>query len=366
MTHALHSPIRRAALPAAITIATAIGSSPLCADPVADFYKGRQIEVIISGSTGSTYDLGTRMITRHMSKYIPGQPTFVPKMMFGGGHLVAANHMYNVAPKDGTSIASLGETIPLAPLLNPDQAKFDATKFNWLGNSQVTTSTVFTWHATGVRTLDDAKTREVTTGSTGAGSPSFQVPTMLNNVLGTRFKVITGYKSGDIELAMERGELDARGSATLGRMKSIRADWVKEGKVHLLVQVGMKPDEAFPKVPLLLEFARNEAERQVFRFISLSGLIGRPLAAPPGVPADRLAALRSAFESTMKDRELLAEADKMGYEIEPIGWSEFQEIVSEIAKTPLDTLALVNAANTPGKVFDCPTIVKDTSVCTKK
>lgn len=343
-------------------------SAPIMAraQSVEEFYKGRNVEVIISGGSGSTYDLGTRLITRHMSRFIPGQPKMVPKAMQGGGHIIAANYLYNVAPKDGSTIGSIGETVPLAPLLNPKQAKFDAGNFNWIGNSQVTTNTLVTWHTSNIKTLEDAKKREVTTGSTGAGSPSAQVPTMVNNILGTKFKVISGYSSGDIELAMERGELDARGSVSLGRLKSARIDWIKEGKLNLLFLVGLKPDPAFPKVPLLADFARNEAERLIFRFISASSLVGRSLLTPPGVPSDRVMSLREAFEKTMKDKEFLAEAGKMGYEILPVGWVELQSTVEEIAKTPKDVIALVQAAHTPGETFDCRKIVENKSLCDSK
>ncbi len=343
-----------------------MSTSSVRADAVEAFYKNRQVEVIISGSPGSTYDLGTRLVVRHMARFIPGAPTMVPKGMFGGGHLIAANYLYNVAAKDGSVIGSLGETIPMAPLSMPDQAKFDAGKFNWIGNSQITTNTFFTWHGSNIRSLDDAKKRDVMTGATGAASPSAQVPTTLNNLLGTRFKVIAGYTAGQIEMAMERGELDARGSSTLGRLKSIRADWTKEGKINLLFLQGLKGDPDFPNVPLLIDLARNEAERQVFKFISASSLVGRPILAPPGVPGERVKALRDAFQKTMTDKDFLAEAGKLDYEIIPVSGEELQKAMEDLAQTPPDVLALVDAAQTPGKKFVCAEIVKDKSICDKK
>lgn len=350
----------------ALVTTSCIAFQSACAEPVEDFYKGRSVEVIISGGTGSTYDLGTRLITRYMSRYIAGDPKFVPKLMQGGGHLIAANYMYNVAPKDGSSIASVGETVPMAPLLTPQQAKFDASKYLWIGNSQITNNTLITWHTSNIKTLEDAKKRTVTTGSTGAGSPSAQVPTMLNNILGTKFKVISGYTSPNIELAMERGELDARGSVTVGRLKSVRADWIRDGKVNLLFLAGLKQDPAFPNVPLLHTFARNQAERLIFRFISSSAMFGRSLLAPPDVPSDRIAALRQAFDRTMIDKEFLAEAEKMGYEVNVVGWADLQATAAEVAQTPKDVLALVQAAHTPDKDFQCRQIVEDKSLCDTK
>jgi tripartite-type tricarboxylate transporter receptor subunit TctC len=330
------------------------------------FYKGRQVTVIISGGVGSTYDLGTRLITRHMARFIPGKPTMVPRAMPGGGHLVAANYLYNVAPKDGSTISSIGESVPMAPLLTPKKAKFDAGKFNWIGNSQITANTLMTWHTSGVRTLEDAKKREVNTGATGASSPSAQVPFILNNVLGTKFKVIMGYSSGQIEKAMESGELDARGSLTLGRLKSIRANWVKEKKVNLLFVVALKPDPAFASVPLLETFARSEAERRIFKFISSSSIVGRPILTPPEVPADRVAALRKSFDQTMQDKDFLAEAGKMKYDVIPVGGEELQAAVIEMANTPADVIALVKAASDPKGKFDCRAIVKNKSLCDRK
>ena len=284
--------------------------------------------------------------------------------MRGGGHIPAANFLYNAADKDGSVFGSVGETIPLAPLLTPEHAKFDAAKFNWLGNPANTTSTLIVWHTKGVRTLKDAQEKEVIVGASGVASPSAQIPQILNNVLGTKFKIITGFPGTAIELAMERGEVDARGSTSLTRLKSIRRDWWQQKKVFPLIQVGLKKDPDFPDVPLLVDYARNEAERQIFRFVSSTALIGRPLVAPPGVPAERVAALRKAFDMTMKDPEYLAEADKLKLELDPVHWQELQEVVEEISKTPPEIVALIKAAHANNKTFNCNEVMKDPKVCT--
>ena len=214
-----------------------------------------------------------------------------------------------------------------------------------------------------MRTLADAQQKEVIVGASGAASPSAQVPQILNNVLGTKFKIITGFPGTAIELAMERGEVDARGSTSLTRLKSIRRDWMEQKKVYPLVQVGLKKDPDFPDVPLLTDYARNEAERQIFRFISSAALIGRPIVAPPGVPADRVAALRKAFDMTMKDPDYLAEADKLKLELDPVSWQELQAVVEEISKTPPQIVALIKAAHTDNKMFNCKEIMKDPKLC---
>ncbi len=200
----------------AYSAAFATIAAPAFADPVADFYKGRTMTVVISGSTGSTYDVGTRLIVKHMSRDIPGQPQIVPKSMIGAGHLIATNYLYNVAERDGSVIGSIGETVPMAHLLTPQQTKFKASEFFWLGNPAVTNTTIVTWHTTGIRTLHDAMKREVVLGASGAGSPSSQVPQILNNVLGTKFKIINGFPATAIDVAMERGEVEARGGISFG------------------------------------------------------------------------------------------------------------------------------------------------------
>jgi tripartite-type tricarboxylate transporter receptor subunit TctC len=345
--------------------ALAPANSAAQADAVADFYKGRTVTVVISGSTGSTYDIGPRLIVKHMSRHIPGNPQIVPRSMIGAGHLIATNHLYNVAERDGSVIGSIGETVPMAHLLTPAQAKFRASEFFWLGNPAVTVTSIITWHVTGIRTLQDAMKREVVLGASGAGSPSSQVPQILNSVLGTRFKIINGFPATSIDIAMERGEVDARGGISLGRLKSFRREWIEQNKVNLLVQIGLRPDPMFASVPLLETFARNEAERRIFRFVSSSSMIGRPLVAPPGVPADRIAALRRAFDLTMQDKEYLAEAAKLRLEVDPVGHAELQALVAEIARTPKEDVAVIQAAHS-GKSFNCKDVVKDAKLCEGK
>ena len=349
-----------------LTAALAPVAGSALADPVADFYKGRTMTVVISGSTGSTYDVGTRLIVKYMSRYIPGQPQIVPKSMIGAGHLIATNYLYSAAERDGSVIGSIGETVPMAHLLTPQQAKFKAAEFFWLGNPAVTNTTIITWHTTGIRTLHDATKREVVLGASGAGSPSSQVPQILNNVLGTKFKIINGFPATAIDVAMERGEVEARGGISFGRLKSFRRAWIDEKKVNLLVQIGLRPDAMFADVPLLETYARNEAERRVFRFMSSSSMVGRPLVAPPGVPAERVAALRRAFDLTMQDKEFLAEAAKLRLDVEPVQADELQALVVEIARTPAEDVAVIQAAHATGKSFNCKDVVKDAKLCEGK
>ena len=214
--------------------------------------------------------------------------------------------------------------------------------------------------------MHDATKREVVLGASGAGSPSSQVPQILNNVLGTKFKIINGFPATAIDVAMERGEVEARGGISFGRLKSFRRAWIEEKKVNLLVQIGLRPDAMFADVPLLETYARNEAERRIFRFMSSSSMVGRPLVAPPGVPAERVAALRRAFDLTMQDKEFLAEAAKLRLDVEPVQADELQALVVEIARTPAEDVAVIQAAHATGKSFNCKDVVKDAKLCEGK
>ena len=338
-------------------------SSAATADPVEDFYKDRQITVIFTGAVGSIYDISARLVTRHMAEYIPGKPIMVVKAMPGGGHMVGTNWMYNVAPRDGSALASIGEAIPLTQVLEPEKVKFDVSKFNWIGNPNVANLVLSTWAATGIKTIDDAKAREVIIGAGGATSPSGQIPKALNNIVGTKFKIITGFPSTHIDLAMERGEVEGRGSALWAWWKTGRASWVAENKLNHLVQWGPKRDAELPNVPLLTELAKNEAERQVFQLMSSTVIVGRPILTTPEVPADRVAALKASFVKAMADKDYLAETAKAKLDVNPMFADEMQKLIEAIIATPPEVVKLAKAATTQGQVFDCKSLVKDPALC---
>jgi tripartite-type tricarboxylate transporter receptor subunit TctC len=355
--------MRRLGLVCLSLLAASLSFTPASAETVEEFYKGKTVTVIVTGATGSIYDLSARLVTRYMSEHLPGKPTMVVKMMTGGGHLIGTNWLYNVAPRDGSVLASIGEAIPLAQVLEPQNAKFDVSKFNWLGNPGLSNLVLSTWADKGVKTIEDAKKKEVIIGAGGATSPSGQMPRAFNNVLGTKFKIIVGFPSTSIDLAMERGEVDGRGSAQVSYYKTVRPQWVAENKLVHLVQWGPKRDPDLPDVPLLTELARNEAERQVFALLSSTVIVGRPILTTPDVPADRLAALKEAFSKTMKDPNFLEEAKKLNLEINPIFADEMQKLINEVIATPPDVVKLAKAAITEGEVFDCKKLVKDAKLC---
>jgi tripartite-type tricarboxylate transporter receptor subunit TctC len=354
--------IGRGAVCAAVLVA-ALPAAYASAETVEEFYKGRTITVIVTGAAGSIYDISARLVTRYMAEHLPGKPTVVVKGMPGGGHVVGSNWLYNVAPRDGSVLASIGEAIPLTQVLQPENVKFDVAKFNWLGNPSVGNLVLSTWHASGVKTIEDAKQREVAIGAGGATSPSGQIPRALNNILGTKFKIIVGFPSTHIDLAMERGEVDGRGSALWTWWKTGRPSWVAENKLNHLVQWGQKRDAELAHVPLMAELARNEAERQVLQLLSSTVIVGRPILTTPDVPADRLAALKEAFVKTMKDPAFLAEANKSKLEINPIYADDMQKIINDVVSTPPEVVKLAKAAITEGQTFDCKALVKDAGLC---
>jgi tripartite-type tricarboxylate transporter receptor subunit TctC len=358
--------MRRLGLVCASLLAASMSLTGARAETVEEFYKGKTVTVIVTGATGSIYDLSARLVTRYMSEHLPGKPTMVIKMMVGGGHLVGTNWLYNVAPRDGTVLASIGEAIPLTQVLEPEQAKFDVSKFNWLGNPGLSNLVLSTWSDKGVKTIEDAKKKQVIIGAGGPTSPSGQMPRALNNVLGTKFKIIVGFPSTSIDLAMERGEVDGRGSAQVSYYKTVRPHWVAENKLTHLVQWGPKRDPDLPNVPLLTELARNEAERQVFALLSSTVIVGRPILTTPEVPADRLAALKEAFAKTMRDPNFLEEAKKLNLEINPLYADEMQKLINDVIATPPDVVKLAKAAISEGEVFDCKKLVKDAALCEEK
>ena len=310
-------------------------SAAALADPVSDFYNGKTITVNIGFSAGGGFDLYARTVTRHMARHIPGAPRVVAKQMPGGGSFRAAQYMANAAPQDGTQLATFGQSIPLQQVMGDPNATFDVRKFSWIGNPINGVSTIGFWAETGVRTLDDARKKELTVGATGH-NVTMQYPLAMNELFGTKLKVILGYPGGkDIELAMERKEVDGKGQFSWSTLKSTRRDWLKDKKVNLVIQLGARKEPEISEymgydVPLASELAKTEDDRAVIELLTSGEVIGRPLLTTPGVPAERVAALRGAFDAAMKDSGFLAEADKAGLELNPIGGQQLQDAVNRI------------------------------------
>ena len=316
-----------------------VAASGAAADPVADFYRGKTITLNIGFSAGGGFDLYARTVARFMGRYIPGRPQIVPEQMPGGGSFRAAQYMAFAAPQDGSELATIAQSVPLEQAFHDPGVNFDSRKFGWIGNPVNGVSAVLVWSATGIHTLDDAKKRVVTVGSDGNNVTS-QYPLALNALLGTKFKIILGYPGGaDINLAMERGEVDGEGQSEWSSLKATESPWVREKKVNLLVQVGLTKNSEMSAymghdVPLMTDLATNADDRRALELLSSGEGFGRPLLTTPNVPPDRLAALRAAFDATMKDPEFLAEAKAIKLDVSPLPGAELQTITDRIVTTP--------------------------------
>lgn len=330
---------RLSALLTASATALLVAQAPAAmADDVADFYRGKQISLVHTGGTGGTFAVYTRVLAKYLGKHIPGNPNVVVQFKSGGGGIVGMNYLYNAAPKDGTYILMPIAGVEVQPFVEPKKVKFDPTKVHWLGNMTQLQSYVAVWHTVPVRTWQDARTREVTFGATGTGSETYLTPMMMNALLGTKFKVITGYKGiAKVNLALERGEVEGRGG---GWTPTMRPEWFKTPhKIRLLAQVGdTKLDEAWKgvniaDVPLLKNLPDDEEDRQLLSL--LSRVLARPLCVAPEVPKARVDALRKAFDDTMKDPETIAEIKKRKLQIiNPMTWQEVTAHVQRIADLP--------------------------------
>lgn len=310
----------------------------------AQTFAGKTITIVTSTGPGGTYDLTARLITRHMPRYLEGSPSMIVQNMPGGGHVLATNYMYNVAPKDGTTIATVNNVIPLHQVINGEGVRYDASKFHWLGSTGAKNSAVYTWHTAGIKKIEDVKKTEVTLGATGAGSSTVMYTRAMNNLLDTKFKLVTGYKQvSEIEIAMQRGEV----AASTGSLSSIlvgHPDWITEKKLNFLAQMGANRDKILPDVPLLTELATSDEDRLIMKLLSSPLVLGCPFFAPPGLDAGRVAVLRKAFEASLKDATLQAESEKASFPIEPMGGLELAQIVTDLVNTPPAVVAKAKAA----------------------
>jgi tripartite-type tricarboxylate transporter receptor subunit TctC len=299
-----------------------------------DFYRGRQMEMIIGYSPGGTYDLYARLVARFLGNYLPGKPTIVPRNMPGAGSRAAVKWVYSVGPKDGTILATADQSLSVEQAMGDKQLDIDTTRLVYVGNPNADNNTTATWYTSGVKTIAEAKTKTVVMGATG-GSTSSQYPKAMNALIGTKFKIVLGYPGGnDINLAMEKGEVDGRGSNAWGSWKATRPDWLRDKKINILVQIGLTKAPDLPDVPLLIDLAGNEEDRAIFRLLSASSTIGRPVFTSPRVPADRVKVLREAFDRMVKDPVFLAEAEREHFDINPVSGEEMQKIVQDIVATP--------------------------------
>lgn len=322
----------------ALTAAAAmILPGSLCsAQAPAEFYKGKNIDTYIGLSVGGGYDLYARMLARHMDKYIPGNPRLVPKQMEGAGSMRLANFLYNTAPKDGLTFGTINRGTVFEPLLGNKGAQFDATQFNWIGSTNNEVSVCAAWHTSGITKFEQVRTKELIVGATGPSADTYQFPKIANGVLGTKFKIITGYPGGnDVDLAMERGEVNGRCGWSWTSLKATHQLWLDQKKINVLFQMGLTKHADLPNVPLIIDLGKTDEERSTLKLIFSRQVMAWPFLAPPGVPIGRIDALRQAFTDTMKDKEFLAEAGTSGLEISPVSGADIQKLIREIYDTPV-------------------------------
>jgi tripartite-type tricarboxylate transporter receptor subunit TctC len=338
MTH-----IRIAALSlTAITLA----ATPAFAQTPEEFYKGKQIELAIGYPPAGSNDVYARLLARHLGKHIPGNPTVVPQNRPGAGSFLTLAYVYGVAPKDGTVIGIGAPTAPLDEKLGTQGVRFKAAELNWLGHIDSLINIVFLWHTSPVKTFADALKTEAKLSGTGVGSTVSIYPTVTNNVLGTKFKLVMGYKgSNDAQLAVERGEVEGH-STSWTAVKVAHPDWRPDKKINIIVQYALKKHTELPDVPTVVELAKTDEQRQVLRAVMNATEIGTAFFTTPNTPKDRVEALRRAFDATMKDPEFLAEAQKTHLTVGPLPGEELQQLVAEVAAIKPDILEKVRAAYT--------------------
>ncbi|MFM2130535.1 MAG: hypothetical protein RL477_2081 [Pseudomonadota bacterium] len=322
-------------LPAAVIagLAGALAfSGAASADAVTDFYKGKRMLLHVGTTPGGEYDTQSRLVSRHLGRHIPGNPTFTVQNMPGGGGIKMALWLYNVPAKDGTSMGVIGNNFPAMQAAGHPSITIDFTKFNWVGAIAPVIETLAVWHTAGVNSVEDLKTKQIIAGATGTASITYLYPMVMNKYLGTKIKVVPGYSGGSIiNAAIEKGEVHARNNSW-SSWKATKAQWLKEGKIKVLVQAGPKAKDL--NVPSLEELAANDNDRKIIGLIVSGAYLGRPLALTPGVPADRVAAVRKAFDDTMKDPAFLAEAQKLRFDIEPVRGEEMQAYLVKLMAFP--------------------------------
>lgn len=337
--------MRAISIVAGLVVTALVSVQVAAADEVADFYRGKTLSLFVGYPPGGGYDVYARLIARTMTKHMPGQPQFTVRHKPGAASLNLVSELYNVLPRDGTVFGMFARSVAMDRLLGRAGANFNPVELGWVGSANNEVSICAVWHAVGIRSIDAFMARPLTFAANAPGSESDVFPRILNNLLGTKFKVVTGYPGvNDLSLAMERGETDGRCGWTWSAAKAARSDWIKDDKIYVALQFATEKHPELPDVPLVTELARNDRERSALDLILTQQAMGRPFAAPPGVPPARLAALRLAFARTVADPEFLAEAEKQQLEIRLVEGGALQGMVERMFKAPSEVITAARAA----------------------
>jgi tripartite-type tricarboxylate transporter receptor subunit TctC len=331
-------PIRHCAIVAAALAAALSATQPTRSAGVEDFYRGKTVSLLIGYSVGGGYDAYGRLLARHLGKHIPGNPAVLPQNMTGAGSLKAANYLYSVAPKDGSAIGTFSRSLGIAPLL--DKAEFDSRKFTWLGSVTDEVSLCITRHDAPVKSFKELLATSATFGGEGAGSDPNIFALLYRNVFGAKIKVVTGYPgTNEIQLAVERGEVDGLCGLSWSTLKGRYPHWLAGKKANILIQAGIRKQPELPDVPSASELATAPDQMQILKLILIGQAMARPFAAPPGIPADRKAALIAAFERTTADPDFLAESQRMNLEVNPVAAGKLDALLADAYATPKDVIA---------------------------
>ena len=327
----------------AALLATA-AAKPAQAQAPEVFYKGKQMVMLVYSPGGSTYDIYARALVRHMDRHIPGKPNFVVQNMPGAGGLKAIDYLYNIAPKDGSVIGTVGRGLPFEPMLGRAEVKFDPQKFFWVGSMNRDTSLAISWHTSKLKTMADLQSMPLLTPGTGVGADSEIMPLAFNSLAGTKFKIISGYPNTiQASLAMEMGELDGVAYWSWGSIMSAHPDWIRDKKINFLFHTGAKPLTQLPNLPSIRDYASNDLDKKALEFLLSRETLGRPFLAPPDVPADRGKVIRAAFAATLTDPEFLKDAERTGLEIDLVTGEEAEDVIKTGANTPPDVLNRVKS-----------------------
>jgi tripartite-type tricarboxylate transporter receptor subunit TctC len=345
---------RRGALASLVALAAAqvALAAPLVAQQ--PFYEGKQINLIVGSGVGGGYDVYSRLVARHWAKHIPGKPNIVVQNLPAAGSLVATNNTANTYPRDGLTVAQVQTHMAVEPLMGVtgslDNVKFDSRTLNWIGSIAKEFPVVVAWHTAPIKSFKEILSREMVVGASGTATSDAVYPRLMNELIGTRFKVIDGYKDNpQMILATETGEIMGRAGWFVSSLLSTQGQPLKEGRLKVLAQVATEKHPLFPDVPLVTEYMSDAEKRRKLEF-SISWLpMGRPFVAPPGVPADRVKILRDSFMATARDPDLLAEAQKMNLEISPLSGEDTQALVEKLYQTPKDVIQAVRAIMVPAR-----------------
>src|SRR5262245_11193275 len=338
-----------AQLPLVLCALACVSATPAKPDPVADFYKGRTVTVVVSSSAAGGYDAIARMVARHMGRHVPGSPAFIVRNMPGAGGMTATNFLYNNADKDGSVIGLVQNNTPFEPLFGTKEARYDPVKFNWLGSPTFETAMVLLWNSVPVNSIEQLRTNEVAVGVSGANSTPAFFARLLNATLGTRMKLVNGYPGqNDVLLAMERREVDGHPSAFFNSLRSTRPNWLRNKTAKAIVQFGPEKLAELGDVPFALDLAGSDEDRLVMQAAFAPLALGRPFLTPPGVPAERVAALRQAFAATMTDPDFLAEGEKIGPGLNaPRSGDQIQAMMERVFHSPQPVLDRLRQLNIP-------------------